>query len=129
MFLLFLKSESSSFLCTIEIKWKWQGFQNASEKCFVIFYYIFRYIGTVDHSVETFCFQRSFAKFCEMNNTGRAVRMKFSRALGPGSNPPWAIFFHEYTDICLKFEWFPWHSGRVLERWVRARNPIFTHVF
>ena len=34
-----------------------------------------------------------------------------SQAVGPGSSIRGAKYFHDFTDICQKLYWFPWHSG------------------
>ena len=34
-----------------------------------------------------------------------------SQAVGPGSSLCRAKYFFDFTDICQKFQWLPWHSG------------------
>ena len=39
------------------------------------------------------------------------VGQQGSEVVGPGSNLGRAKYFYDFTDICQKFQWFPWHSG------------------
>ena len=32
-------------------------------------------------------------------------------AVGPGSSLCRDKYIYDFTDICQKFQWFPWHSG------------------
>ena len=34
-----------------------------------------------------------------------------SKSVGLGSGLCRAKYFYDFSDICQKFQWFPWHSG------------------
>ena len=38
------------------------------------------------------------------------VGQKGSEPVGPGSSLCRSKSFHDFTDICQKYQWFPWHS-------------------
>ena len=63
-----------------------------------------------------------------------AVRLgqNFSQPVGPGSTLCRAIYFYDFTDICQRYQWFPWHSvwdNRILTRKVRVRISAFTYIY
>ena len=67
---------------------------------------IFKFARKIIHLVGSF-FSVYFCQLLIPRFSDSAVRTKFSRAVGPGSNLCRAIHFYDFTNICQKFQWFP----------------------
>ena len=69
-------------------------------------------IHSVSRVVSLF-YQSIFAKYFhfQINGLSSAVRTNISQAVGPASNLCRVINFYDFTNICQKFQLFPWPSG------------------